>query len=322
MFPNLLLLFTLGIMWGSSFALARYAMMHGVLPIAYTFWHILGPVAVLLIINAKKFSALSALTVLRRHYKFFLVIATIGIVIPDLNKFFLANHLSSGALGVIINTIPFFIYPCALIAGEDRFRWSRWLGIMVGLTGILLLVTDGQAIEIGTISENGNRHYWWTALALLSPFCYAICSVYIVKRRPAECTPTMLSLGMLSVAMILLLPITLATHASELLTTSLTEMQIHFHTVFTWQVIMVIALEITLTTIGYILLFELLYRAGSIYYSFTDGIVALTSLSWGALIFGEKITWYIAGGTTLIFLGIAIEVYKKHSVAIKLDKQI
>lgn len=291
-------------MWGSSFVLARYATTHGVAPTTYTLWHVVGPIAVLWLLNFRRFNLFK---VLQNNYKFFLIVACTGIVIPDLNKFFLAQHLPAGSLGVIINTVPLFIYPFALLASEENFSWVRCSGIVIGVVGIMLLVTNGNLLQHHSLSSG------WAALALLSPLLYAFCSVYIVKRRPQQCSSAMLCLGMLFCAAVLLLPLTLFEHLYSGMTAAAAAAVAHAAVVpttftYTYKIITVILLEIVLTTAGYMLLFEILRRAGSVCYSLTDGVVALTSLCWGAVIFGEKITWCVACGTVLILLGIVIVV--------------
>jgi drug/metabolite transporter (DMT)-like permease len=298
----ILMLVALGFMWGSSFALARYAMTSGVSPAFYTFCHILGPVVVVWLLNFTQARA-RFFALVKRHYHFFLVVALSGIALPDLNKFFLASHLSSGALGVIVNTVPLFIYPLAILAREEPFSWRRFVGVIVGVTGIMLLIGNG-----GDLDKLwwGQWHEWqidrWAFLALFSPLLYAFCSVYIVRKRPpvSECSNAMLCLVMLFCAALLLLPLTFLQYRYDVL-----------YTAMNWPIAGVILVEIGLTTVGYILLVEILQRAGSISYSTTDGIVAMTSLSWGVLFFGERISWYIGFGALLILIGIMVVMKRR-----------
>lgn len=303
-------LIALGFLWGSSFALARYAMTHGLSPLLYTFFHILGPIILLALINLRwsKFVARDGCTLqaysyatLFKHGKFFFVAAVVGMLLPDLNKFFLAQHLPSGSVGVITNTVPLFIYPLALLMREEPFMWSRFWGVIFGIFGIFLLVTGGHFFAI--------KLNIWALLALLSPLCYAIASVYIVRHNPRECSPTELCFGMLFYAAFLLLPLAIVTLPHQL------------SVIFTWNIGVVIILEIVLTTLGYTLLFIVLRRAGSVCYSLTDGIVAVTSLFWGALFFAEKLTSTAILGVILVLLGIAIVVKNQLKMFIVQSKQ-
>lgn len=281
--PALLFVF-LGIIWGSSFVLARYAMAHGASPAVYTFWHVMGPLILLGI--AKRKLLIPSRKIFSAHFLFFFITAVLGITIPDFNKFFLAKYLPSGTLGVMINTMPLFIYPLAILWGEERFALRRCFGVVLGVWGVLLLITQGNLSSFLV----WNRY---ALFALLSPFCYALCSVYIVKKRPPGCSSALLSLGMQSVAAILLLPLILISPSA-------------LYVNMTLPIILMMSLEILLTTVGYLLLFEILHRKGSVYYSLTDGVVALTSIGWGMLFFSEKITGLLLLSVLLILCGMGL----------------
>lgn len=297
------LLVLLGVCWGASFTLARYATTHGLSPLLYAFFHILGPFVLLIVINICKSkvenikkntygrSAIFGYNVIRKYTKFFLVTAFIGMLLPDLNKFFLAQHVASGSLGVITNTVPLFIYPLALIMREETFSWWRFLGVIIGVLGVLLLMGNGSHL-FAKINP-------WLFLALLSPLSYALASVYIVRNNPCELSSIELCLGMLFYATLLLLPLAIMTLPHQL------------SIVFTWHLGLVVILEILLTTFGYILLFVVLRKFGSVCYSLTDGIVAVTSLCFGIMFFAERFNQWAFLGVLLILVGIAFILKKQ-----------
>ena len=49
----------------------------------------------------------------------------------------------------------------------------------------------------------------------------------------------------------------------------------------------VIVIEMILSSLGYVLFFRLITMAGPVFYSLTGGVVAITGLLWGYLVFGE-----------------------------------
>ena len=55
-----------------------------------------------------------------------------------------------------------------------------------------------------------------------------------------------------------------------------------------------IILEIILSSIGYIIVFELLKRMGPVFYSLISGVVAVTGLFWGWIIFNECLQLWLA----------------------------
>jgi drug/metabolite transporter (DMT)-like permease len=68
----------------------------------------------------------------------------------------------------------------------------------------------------------------------------------------------------------------------------------------------VIVLEMILSSIGYLLFFMLIRKAGAVFYSLTGGVVALTGLFWGYLIFGEQPSKTQGIATLLIILAISL----------------
>ena len=70
----------------------------------------------------------------------------------------------------------------------------------------------------------------------------------------------------------------------------------------------IILLEIFLSSIGYIILLELIKLAGPVYYSLVGGVVALTGLFWGWLIFAEKLTVWSALSVCCILLALVLMV--------------
>ena len=208
-------------------------------------------------------------------------------MIPDINKYNIASHLASGTLGIITNTVPLFIYPLAILVKEESFNFKRLIGVLIGMIGILCIVMP--VFDLSYFKLN-----IWSLLALIMPFSYALCSIYIVKYCPNNCDSIMLCAGMMLMALILLSPILL-------------DIKIFYTINFTFNFLnLAIISEIILSTIAYILLFELLKNAGSIFYSLTDGIGVITSLFWGYLFFHEKIHSSIVFAVMFIFLGIGL----------------
>jgi drug/metabolite transporter (DMT)-like permease len=88
------------------------------------------------------------------------------------------QYLPSGFVALIVATVPLWM---ALFAPAFGGRWINWTaaaGIALGLAGIILLVRPGG---------DGAAH-WQTLVVLLSPFAWAIGSLY-ARRAPAPSQP-------------------------------------------------------------------------------------------------------------------------------------
>jgi drug/metabolite transporter (DMT)-like permease len=261
----ILLLIVLGFIWGSGYSLAKFAMTNGVPPLGYAFWQSLGPA---LLLSGVCIATSNRLNLKSNHWPYFLICGLIGIAIPNTNMYFIANHIPAGLLAVLVNTVPLLVYPLALITRQEKIDGWRFLALLLGMTGILLIIGMNTA---GLFSG-------WTLLALLSPLGFAVCSIYIGAKQPAEINALQAATGMLLAATLLLIPLVIQQNAFYSLTGPFTVVK------------QVIVLEIILSSLGYLLFFILIRMAGPVFYSLTGGAVALTGLFWGYLIFNETPT--------------------------------
>lgn len=278
-YKAIVLLIFLGFIWGSGYSLAKYAMTNGVPPLGYAFWQSLGPALLLTLICL--FSGKTSL-IKANYWPYFLVCGLVGIAIPNTNMYFIASHLPAGLLAVLVNTVPLLVYPMALITGQEKADFWRFLALLIGMIGILMILGINTA---GVLSA-------WTLLALLSPFGFALCSIYIAAKQPSELHSLEAASGMLLAASLLLTPLVLSQHAFYSLLGPLT---------LTKQVIL---LEIFLSSLGYLIFFVLIRIAGPVFYSLTGGVVAITGLFWGYILFSETPTSYQGSAVILVIFAL------------------
>jgi drug/metabolite transporter (DMT)-like permease len=275
------LLIILGVIWGSGYSIARYAMTNGVPPLGYSFWQSVGPAIVLLIIC---FFKEGGLTVSLRNMRYYLIAGVLGIVLPNTNMYFAAAHLPAGILAVIVNTVPIMMYPLALAARQEKLHLGRFIGVLFGFIGIFMIV--GSKWSLPSVNEMK-----WALITLLTPFFFACCALYSVHDRPAKSSSLQLAAGMLVASAVILTPIVIDTHEFYPLNSlSLPNLAV--------------MLEIVLSSIGYVILFKLLKIAGAVYYSLVGGIVAITGLFWGWLLFGEKLHLWTVFSVLLIIVAV------------------
>ncbi len=258
----LLVLISLGFIWGSGYTLARYAMTNGVPAFGYAFWQSAGPALLLTVIGLV---TRNSAFLHPQYWLYFLICGLVGITIPNTNMYLIASHIPAGLLAVLVNTVPLLVYPMALLVKQENFDTWRMFALFMGMGGILLII--GPTIQ-GLISS-------WTFLALLSPFAFAFCSVYITVKQPPHLNALEAASGMLLASTLLLLPLVIQQHSFYPLTGPLTTAK------------QIVILEIFLSSIGYLLFFNLLSLAGPVFYSLTGGMVALTGLFWGFVVFNE-----------------------------------
>lgn len=275
------LLILLGIIWGSGYSIARYAMTHGVPALGYSFWQSLGPAIFLLLLC---FIKERRLLLSASHLRYFVIAGLLGIALPNTNMYFAAPHLPASLLAVIVNTVPIMMYPLALLARQEKFHIGRLIGVIIGIFGIMLVVgIDEVTKQNAPISS--------ILMALITPLLFAVCALYSVYDRPKNTSSLQLATGMLVFSALMLTPLIINLHQFYPLTNlSLPNL--------------VVMLEIVLSSIGYILFFELLRNAGPVYYSLVGGVVAITGTLWGILVFNETLSLMLIGAIALIIVAI------------------
>lgn len=288
------LLILLGFIWGSGYSIARFAMTNGVPALGYAFWQTWGPAIALLIFL---FIRKTPLPTNPKNIGFYFITGLVGLAIPNTTIYFSAAHLPAGMLAIIVNTVPIIAYPLALALQEEKFSWVRFIGLIIGITGIMTIVMPKTILASVHLSL-------WALLTLIAPICFATCAIYSSKFRPTNADSACLSAGMMLFAALILTPIVFSLGQFYPLTPPFTLPK------------MVVLLEIVLSSTGYIIFFELLKVAGPVYYSLVGGLVGLTGLFWGRVIFKEHLTPLAIISVILILIAIVLisikmEAYQK-----------
>jgi drug/metabolite transporter (DMT)-like permease len=287
---SLVLLLLLGIVWGTGYSIARFAMTNDVPPMGYSFWQSLGPA---IIIGTLSVLTTRRITLSAARARFYLITGLTGIVIPNTTMYFAASHLPAGILAMIVNTVPIIAYPMALMSGLEKFQWERMAGIFLALTGLMLIILPETSLPATDMVP-------WVLSTLITPVSFAFCSIYIARYRPAHSDSLTLAAGMLIFSSLMLIPAVIASHSFYLFHLPLTTPD--------W----VIILEIILSSLGYVLFFQLIKIAGPVYYSLVDTIVVLTGLFWGRIIFNERLNkWTLAAVFFIVMALLLVTRYQR-----------
>lgn len=258
------MLTALGFIWGSGYSLARYAMTHGVPTLGYSFWQSFGPA---LLLNLFCLASGQIKYFNKKNILYFFMCGLIGIAIPNTNLYFVASHLPAGQLAVLVNTVPLLIYPMAILSRQEKPDIIRILALVLGMMGIFMIIQPALSIRMNN---------YWQLIAMISPLTFAFCAIYVAQKQPESLNSLQAASGMLLTSTLLLAPLVIQ--------------QNNFYSLaLPWNLTQeVVILEILLSTAGYILFFLLIRHAGAVFYSLTNGVVAITGLFWGYLLFSEQ----------------------------------
>ena len=293
---NILLLIILGINWATGFTIAGYCISHGVTPQGYSFWQSFGP-AVMLFILQFIIKNNNNFIFNFQSIKYIILSSITGIFIPNLLIYILSQHIAISLLTVISNLSPLFIYFASLFFKEEKFNIIRFFYVFLGTLGVILLF-------ITTHELNKINSFYWMIVALLIPLCYSICVLNISKYRPKSGNSLNYAFGMLLFSSILNLPLIIVSRSFYIL---------HLNNINSWLII----IEIILSCLGYYMIFEIIKRVKSVFYSIVNLITAIVGIFYGYFIFNQNysVDSYISLVIIILSLiGISISQYSKNNI--------
>jgi drug/metabolite transporter (DMT)-like permease len=280
----LLMLTLLGCLWGLSFSLSKIAAMGGVHPFAYAWMQSTGAAVFLTLVCWKKGIPFE---IDRPHLIFFLGAAFIGLVLPNINIITTAKHIPAGVMSTVISTVPVLGYVLAVAFRIEGFRWNSAIGICLGLVGALMMVLPETSLPSRDMVP-------WVLMAFLTPALYACSGIYSDRMRPESTHSLAAARGMLIVASLGTLPLMLAVDG--------------FYPLMADPGPTDYAMlgQIAISSVAYILYFEVLKRAGPVFLSLVSYMVNLFGLFWGWVVFGEIHSLWIWGAVGCVFTSMVL----------------
>lgn len=286
-----LLLMTLMVLWGSSFALTRLAVAD--LPPAVIVWsRNLLAVAVLLI---------SVAVYRRRHradwprgvklWGFMLGVAIFGNLLPFSLISWGQQYIDSALAGILMAFMPLLTLMLAhLLVPGERMNAANLVGFVIGFLGVVVLIGPTTMTQIG----GGVKEGLGQLAVLAAAVCYAI-NTLMARLKPAS-HPLTTSVGLLAMATLLGTPLALATLWLPDITVTLS-----------WPaVVAVILLGALSTGLASIVFFTLVTQAGPTFFSLINYLIPCWAVMVGALFMGESLTLNQWAGLVIILAGVGV----------------
>ncbi len=282
LFPYLLIIGA-GIIWGATFSLALIATADGAHPLGLTAWQVaLTAVFFLFVCLASKVRLFD-----RRNLRHYLVLATIGITLPDLLYYFAAPRLSAGILAITVSTVPLFTYAIMLVLRFESLLARRFAGILLGMIAILLLVLPDQGLDSGDAS-------FWILLVVLCALCYAIENVYISRGIPRYVDIREFLFASNLLACLILFPLAAHLGVGES---------------WTWLASDA-GLAVTGIAVGsgfaYLMFFYSIKSSGPVFASQCAYVVTISGVIWGIIVFSEQHTAWVWSSVVVMLLGLVL----------------
>lgn len=280
---NLLLLFTLGTIWGTSFLFIKV---------------IVGEVAPLTLVAGRLGIATIAMwTILRlrgvpfprdrRLWKTYAVVGMLNGALPYTLISWGEQHISSGLAALLQATLPIITVILAhFLTKDDRLTPQKVAGTLLGFAGVGVLMLPElragfSASLLGQLAIVG------------ASVSYAIASIYARKRLHGQ-SPFVSAAGQFTMGFLYILPLSLLVDRPFPIRPSGAALG-------SW-----IALSLLGTVIAYAIYYALLQRTSATFTTTVTYIIPVNGLLLGALILGEHINPNVLLSLALIFGGVLL----------------
>ena len=277
-----LMMLATGCFYGLQLTLNKIATTGGVPPIPLIFWTALGSGLILLGITAIR-GRLPKID--GPHLLAYVLVGVVGMGIPYILLAYVAPKLPAGVVAMTLALVPTLVYGLALALRMEGFRRLRFSGLVLGLAGILLIVGPEASLPAPGLVG-------WVLVAFAASGCFAVCVVSGERWRPPETDSLALAAGAIMAGAIFCLAATAATGQWWFISSP-----------FDWadaSILIIIAIQVAI----YIMFFECIRIAGSVFYSTVTYPETLFGIAWGYLIFGETHSAWVWAALVLLLAGI------------------
>lgn len=131
--------------------------------------------------------------------RFYVVVALLGTLIPNFTFYTSVVHLPSGIMSIIISTIPMIALPIGLALGSEIVTLRRLIGLLLGLSGVLMLVVPQASLPDRAMLA-------FLPVAMIGPLFYALENTYVARSGLAGMDPLQAMFGTQIVALGLSVP--------------------------------------------------------------------------------------------------------------------
>ncbi len=281
----------IGVGWGSTQPLGKIAASTGHQPFGLIFWQL---VVCVLVLGALTFGRGKRLPLNPRAVEFYIVVALLGTLIPNYTFYLSVARLPSGIMSILISTIPLIAFPIALAMKTDRFSVRRMIGILLGLSGVLMIALPQASLPDRAMVA-------FLPIAMIGPLFYALENTYVAARGTAGMDAIQAMLGSSIAGLILCVPVMLAMgHWFPMpLNPGLAE----------WALILSSALHALL----YASFVWLAARAGSVFASQSAYFTTASGIVWAMVILGERFSPWVWAAAAVMLCGLALVAPKERS---------
>jgi drug/metabolite transporter (DMT)-like permease len=282
------MLLAAAVIFGAVFSVNKLAANGGAPALAYAFWQSFGAGLLLWIVLTLRGERLN---VSRAALVSYIIVGALVIGIPISLLTYIAPKLPAGVMTLVLALSPPFTFVLGVLARVERFRWLGLIGLVFGFAGVVLIVTPGA-------SAAEPIAWQWFLLALLAPVMFAGANVSAALLQPPASSSVATAAGVLFGSALVILPVMLLA-CQAWVPTRLDDAAIGT------------LLAIAINAVFLVLFLEIVRRAGPVFFAQFNYLAVLAGVTWGAAIFGERLSLYVIAAMVLMFVGVFLSGYQR-----------
>jgi drug/metabolite transporter (DMT)-like permease len=218
---------------------------------------------------------------LRAHWRFYLVIGTVGIAAPFVLYSFASMHAPASLLSITNSTAPIFGLGWAALVGDERVTARKATGLLLGVAGVALIAQPSGAAT--------QPLFGWAVAAALGACCLYGAVGVLIKRFAGSASPRGMAAGNQLAAAVVLIPLLpflppLATPTPLVIANLL-------------------GLALLASGVAFLLYFRLIADIGATRALTVTYLIPLFGILWGWLFLGEALPAAALAGGALILAG-------------------
>jgi drug/metabolite transporter (DMT)-like permease len=285
--PQLLDWLTLGglvVAWGSSFAMTKIAVGHLDAAWVMALRLAIGGVFLLVVLYASG----RKLPTERHLWRWFTWLGLIGHALPFFLISWGTQFVSSGLSGVLMGAIPLFVIVAAhFFLPDEPMTRAKAAGFVIGFAGLMIVLGPERLSGLSMESDALKGEI----AILLGCVCYVVHGLF-ARRIPfhgatEQATAVCLAAGIMGLVF-----------AIAVDPTGLKNVP--------WSALAaVLGLGVLPTALATSMMYRIMRTAGVTFVAYTNYLVPVYALGFGALTLGEALDWNVAAGLVLIIVGIA-----------------
>jgi drug/metabolite transporter (DMT)-like permease len=223
----------------------------------------------------------------RSETRFYFVWAVLYSLLNQVLIYWLSSKAPASYVSIVTVLEGFAFFLGAAMLGLERATLRRTIGLLIGLLGVVSLL-------LPQLGQEGGGGWIMFIVSLAVPLTYALETVFIAARRPANVSPLTCVTFVMMASVLMLFPLDFIFGGMSALSWDVVSYAPH---------VMLIA---TATIIANVCFFALIKAGGAVCAGQSCYVITLSGIGWSALLNGEAITFNLLGALALVLIGLRI----------------